>query len=96
MQVHIIGQLWQEGIISLALAALGGILMWPIRKIKTAYKELQDAINSTHAELVLQRSNCLTTLSNQGEKQIELLSKTVETLEAMHLDQRLLLGRLDK
>ena len=96
MQVHIIGQLWQEGVISLALAAVGGILMWPIRKIKTAYKELQDAINSTHAELVLQRSNCLTTLSNQGEKQIELLSKTVETLEAMHLDQRLLLGRLDK
>ena len=70
--------------------------MWPIRKVKTAYKELQDAINSTHAELILQRTNCLQTLSNQGDKQVELLERMNGTLEAIHLDQARLSGRLDK
>lgn len=80
----------------LMLAAAGGILMWPVNKIRDAYTELKASIDSTHAELVLQRGNCLQTIQNQGGEQIKLLGKAVDTLEAMHLDQRTLLGRLDK
>jgi hypothetical protein len=96
MQVQIIGQFVHELVFTGIITIVGAIAMWPIRKVKTAYKELQDAINSTHAELILQRTNCLQTLSNQGDKQVELLERMNGTLEAIHLDQARLSGRLDK
>jgi hypothetical protein len=96
MQVQIIGQFVHELVFAGIITIVGAIAMWPIRKVKTAYKELQDAINSTHAELILQRTNCLQTLSNQGDKQVELLERMNGTLEAIHLDQARLSGRLDK
>jgi hypothetical protein len=40
--------------------------------------------------------NCLTTLKTQGDTQIEVLKEVASTLKDMHLDQRTLLGRLDK
>ena len=96
MQVQIIGQFVHELVFTGIITIVGAIAMWPIRKVKTAYKELQDAINSTHAELILQRTNCLQTLSNQGDKQVELLERMNGTLESIHLDQARLSGRLDK
>ena len=87
MQIQLFGQFMHEGIVSLMLAVVGGILMYPIRKVQKAYKELMEAVNSTRAELVTQRENCLSTLQNQGEKQVELLGKAVSTLDAIHLGQ---------
>jgi hypothetical protein len=92
----IIGQFWHEAFLSIIVAIVGAVAMWPIRKIKEGAKALKTQLDTMQSELVTQRTNCLTTLQNQGERQIELLEKTVDTLEAMHLDQRTLLGKLDK
>jgi hypothetical protein len=70
--------------------------MVPIRLLKKSYLELLEAVNSAKAELCIQRENHLTHIESASQAQVKLLEKTVETLEAMHLDQRLLLGRLDK
>ena len=84
--MQILGQFVHEGLVSLMLAVVGGILMWPYRKIKKSYTELMDAVSTTKAELVLQRTNCLHTLQTQGEKQIELLTKATNTLDGVRLD----------
>jgi len=86
MQIHILGQFMHEGVVSLMLAAVGGACMYPFRKIKNAYAELMTAVQATHAELVMQRQNCLATLASQGERQIELLGKTTELLDGVRLD----------
>ena len=72
--------------------------MFPIRTfLKNARAEWFSAtakLDSLGKELELQRTNCLTTLANQGEAQIKLLEKTVETLGSMHLDQKEVMGYL--
>ena len=85
-----------EIVVSAILAIAGSAAMWPIRKVQKAYKEATEKLEAVHTELTEQRTNCLATVSHQGNAQIELLSKVASTLEAMHLDQRELLGRLDK
>ena len=61
--------------------------MYPIRKVKKAYQELMAAVNTTNAELVTQRENCLKTLATQGDEQVKLLGKAVSALESIHLGQ---------
>ena len=61
-------------------------MLYPIRYVKREWKILKDTMASTHAELVIQRSNCLNTLQEQGTKQIELLGKMSDTLEGVRLD----------
>jgi len=92
----IISQFWHELVFTVLIGIIGTAAMWPIRKVKKAYDELKTAIGSTHAELVIQRSNCLKTLQDQGDRQINLLEKVSDTLSSIHLDQRQLLGKLDK
>jgi hypothetical protein len=96
MQVQIIGQFVHELVFTGIITIVGAIAMWPVKKMSKAYADLMEVAKSTHAELILQRSNCLTTLAHQGDSQITLLTKAVETLEAIHLDQARLLGKLDK
>ena len=99
MQAQDVPVLWHfvsKALIGLALTGLGGLIVWPFKIAKKAYVELLTAVNSTKAELCIQRESCLNTLSQQGEKQIELLDKMNTTLTDMHLDQRTLLGRFDK
>ncbi len=60
--------------------------MYPFRKAKKEWQVLKTAIASTQAELELQRTNCLTTLQSQGEKQVELLGKVSNTLDGVRLD----------
>ena len=75
-------------------------MAFPVRtlynKVKDTVEDQAKALKEIKTELIEQRTNCLTTLSNQGTEQIKLLGKAVETLEAMHLDQRLLMGKLEK
>jgi len=94
--MHFIFQFWQGLVLTALVSLLGGLLMNPVKKISKAYAELMEVAKSTHSELTLQRNNCLMTLQNQGDSQITLLTKAVETLEAIHLDQARLLGKLDK
>jgi hypothetical protein len=99
MQAQDVPVLWHfvsKALIGLALTGLGGLILWPFKIAKKEWASLKEAIASTHAELVTQRTDSLGVLKEQGEKQVELLGKVANTLEAMHLDQRTLLGRLDK
>jgi len=88
MPLHALGQFVHEGVVSLMLAAVGGILMWPYRKVKAAYVELMEAVQSTKDELTTQRSNCLTTLQVQGDAQVKLLTKVADTLDSIHLETK--------
>lgn len=68
--------------------------MWPVRKAKKEWVALKTNLQETHKELVQQRTNCLTTLQQQGETQIELLGKTVAALDGVRLDLREQMGIL--
>jgi hypothetical protein len=71
--------------IAAAVAGVIALFSWPFKKLTVI-----------HDELTTQRTNCLATLAQQGDTQIDLLGKAVNILEDMHLDQRELLGRIDK
>lgn len=89
-------QVLHEAEIGLVLAVGGWILMFPVRTLIAKAKELLDTfdkrLSSMQSELVQQRTNCLTTLQNQGDKQIEVLEKMSGTLEQMHLSQAEMAG----
>ena len=61
--------------------------MYPIRAIKKEWANLNKKIEAAQEELVQQRTNCLSTLQDQGSQQIELLGRCVSTLESIHLSQ---------
>src|SRR6266481_3452240 len=89
MQVELLPVVWPyfyKALVGLVITGIGMVIMWPIRKAKKEWVSLKDAITSTQAELVLQRTNCLHTLQEQGEKQIELLGKAADTLDGVRLD----------
>lgn len=85
---------------ALAVTAILGVLVFPIRiffkAVRVEWKAATEKLASVERELQIQRTNCLTTIQSQGATQVELLGKVVDTLESMHLDQRTLLGRLDR
>jgi hypothetical protein len=78
----------------LAVAGVGGILMYPIRAIKKEWAGLREKLDATQAELVQQRENHLTHIQENGEAQVNLLEKVADTLSLMHLDQKETLGML--
>src|ERR1700674_3729987 len=95
MQAQDVPVLWHfvsKALIGLALTGLGGLILWPFKIAKKEWASLKEAIASTHAELVTQRTTCLVSLQAQGETQIELLGKVAGTLDAIHLDQKETLG----
>jgi len=63
--------------ILMGLVVAGGIalILWPFKKLA-----------AIHTELIAQRENCLATLQNQGEKQVELLEKTIGILEDIRVE----------
>lgn len=85
-----------ELVVTVLVSAFIGGAMWPVRKIKAAYKETQEALQGISKELSEQRSNHLTHIEVSNERQVEILKEVASTLKDMHLDQRTLLGRLDK
>lgn len=99
MQVDVTPVIWHIAtklLIGSVVTGVGALVMYPIRsavrKIKTEWATLKDGVESAKAELVHQRTNCLTTLQGQGEEQIKILGKCASTLEAIHLDQKETLG----
>jgi hypothetical protein len=65
---------------SAAVGVIMAIVLWPFRKARKEWAVLKAEQASIHAELVTQRENCLQTLQTQGDRQIELLGKTVDIL----------------
>ncbi len=96
MQVEIV-PVWHylsKALVGLALTGLGGLLLWPFKAAKKEWAALKSAVTSTQAELVLQRTNCLATLSSQGEEQVKLLGKVSDTLDGLRLDTQAQTGFL--
>ena len=78
---------------AIASAVAGGILtliLWPFRWARA----LKDEQAKIHAELVVQRENCLTTLARQGATQIELLGKVADSLGDIRVSQAEMCGYL--
>ncbi len=89
MQVELIPVLWPyvlKSLVGLVVAGAGAAMLYPFRKVKKEWASLKEAVTSTQAELVLQRTNCLGTLQEQGTEQIKLLSKATDTLDGIRLD----------
>ena len=70
------------------------MLLWPFRKIRKEWLGLKESVASVHSELSTQRTNCLATLTTQGERQIELLGSTVAALDGVRLDLAQLTGAM--
>lgn len=96
MQVEVV-TVWHfvsKALIGLALTGLGGLIVWPFKKAKKEWTSLKETMASTQAELVLQRTNCLSSLQIQGEEQIKLLGKVSDTLDGLRLDTQAQTGFL--
>ena len=75
-----------KAFVSLVVAGIGALMLWPIRKVRKEWVSLKDAVVATKAELETQRTNCLHTLSQQGDSQITLLTKMSDTLDGVRTD----------
>jgi len=77
----------------LVTAFIGAITL-PFRKVIAAYKDTKDKLENISTELTEQRTQCLTTLKTQGDAQVVLLTKTVDVLQNIQLDNREMLTHL--
>ena len=75
-----------KAFVSLVVAGIGALMLWPVRKIRKEWVSLKDAVVATKQELEQQRTNCLATLQTQGDAQITLLTKMSETLDGVRMD----------
>jgi hypothetical protein len=75
----------------LAATAVVGLLLFPVRtflkNVQGEWQAVTAKLSGVEKELSVQRTNCLTTLQQQGQSQIDLLEKANNTLEAIHLSQ---------
>jgi hypothetical protein len=87
----VVGQYIYGGILTSAISFGGWLVLFPLRslitKLKAEWGSKGAILVDMQREMTLQRTNCLSTLQQQGSKQIELLEKTNQTLEAIHLGQ---------
>jgi hypothetical protein len=75
-----------KAFVSLVVAGIGALMLWPVRKIRKEWVSLKDAVVATKQELEQQRTNCLATLQKQGDAQIILLTKMSDTLDGVRMD----------
>ena len=89
MQAELFPVLWpyiMKALVGLAIGGLGALFMWPIRKARKEWVSLKKTTEAIQQELAQQRTNCLHTLQNQGDTQIQLLTKMSETLDGVRID----------
>lgn len=94
MFISLLSQFKHEAVITVLVSAFLGAASWPFRTVKKEWSSLTNKLDAVHVELSTQRNNCLTTLQNQGNEQIELLGKVADTLGEMRLDNREMLTHL--
>ena len=75
-----------KAFVSLVVAGIGALMLWPVRKIRKEWVSLKDAVVATKQELEQQPTNCLATLQKQGDAQIILLTKMSDTLDGVRMD----------
>ena len=78
--------------VSIVVGGFITMLLWPLRRARTEWITLKEEQGKIYAELVTQRTNCLTTLAQQGDRQIELLGEVAGTLTGMALSQAEMTG----
>ena len=86
--LSLLGQFKHEVVITIMVSAFITAVSYPFRKAKEEWFALTSKLDGVRNELEHQRSNCLTTLQSQGNKQIEVLEKAVEALSDIKLDNR--------
>ena len=77
---------------SAAVGVIMAVILWPFRAARKEWKAMKEEQGAIHKELVTQRTNCLTTLQQQGDRQIELLTTVSATLTGMALSQAEMTG----
>jgi hypothetical protein len=92
--MHPASQFVHEIVMTALMAIAGAVAMWPINQAKKAWKNLTAQLTHLQTELEEQRTNCLETLQQQGEKQIELLGTANTILTKMHDSQLEMTGYL--
>ena len=76
----------------MAVGVVMGIVLWPFRRARKEWNALKEEQGKIYSELVTQRTNCLSTLQTQGDRQIELLGKVVDTLGEIRVGQAEMTG----
>jgi len=76
-----------------AAVAVGGyVVMFPLRYIVNIIKDRFRVLDDVKDELEMQRTNCLTTIQQNGKDQLELLERMADTLDKIHTSQAELSG----
>lgn len=83
-------------IVSAVVGVVGGALLWPFRKVKKEWVEAKNQLLVLKDELQTQRTNHLTHIEANTQATVTVLQDVAKTLSDMHLDQRTLMGRLEK
>jgi hypothetical protein len=83
MQIGI-SEIVTKALLGVSATAVGGFILFPVRTFIKELKDKSQLLTDIHTELKSQRTNCLSTLQQQGVRQIELLEKMSDTLSDIH------------
>jgi hypothetical protein len=83
-----------ELVSAVLVSAFLGVIAMPFKRIIKAYTEVVGKLDAVHTELTAQRTNCLDTLQRQGDKQVDLLGKSVDVLSEIRTDMKITLEHL--
>lgn len=85
--VPLLSQVFDKLFVSLIVTVAGGLLVWPFKAAKSAVKAATDRLTAVEAELVVQRTNCLSTIQKNTETTNTILERVADTLEKTHDEQ---------
>jgi hypothetical protein len=92
--LSLLGEFKHEVVITMMVTAFLAAVSYPVRKLKEEWYAFSQKLEDVRTELEVQRSNCLTTLQSQGTEQVKLLTKTVEVLGEIRMDNREMITHL--
>lgn len=92
--VPLLSEFKHEAVITILVTIFLAVVSWPWHKAKEEWSSLKERLGEVQTELTTQRNNCLTTLQQQGSVQIGLLTKSVDALNDIKLDNREMVGYL--
>ena len=87
VNVPLLNQVLDKLLVSVIVTAVGGALVWPFKAAKSALKTATDRLVAVEKELVVQRTNCLSTIQRNTETTNEILERVADTLEKTHDEQ---------
>ena len=93
-QVPILQVIADKLVVSAVVALVGGIFLWPFRKIKKEWGEATNKLTALQEELQVQRTNHLTHIEHNTQETVTVLKDVAKTLQDIHLDQKESFGYL--